>query len=160
MSRSLTFDFALLICLVAALLLQVYPLPESVNVWRTNFVLLLCCYLAFEHDAISALLFACLAGLITDLLLGSVLGRNGLALAISLAVLHTISPRIKHGSLWHETVIVATLTMICELTLQSMNLFTRTSIKAEWVLYPALSALLIWPVAHALLSKVLPARAA
>lgn len=152
------FNIMVGVCLILALLLQVYPLGETMNAWRPHFVLLLSLYLAFQYNLISAIWFAFFAGLLTDLVSGSVLGKHALALTLSMLLMVIISPRIKHGKLWHETIVAALAMLVCEMVLQSVNLFYRETVKVEWTIFPALATLLVWPIVDGFLLKVLPVK--
>ena len=150
------FNTGVLFSLLLVLLLQVFPLPHDWLVIRPQLVLLLCCYLIL-HDTISFNLeFACLTGLLLDLISGSELGRHALALLVPVALLMLIKPRIKYAGLHHEMVIVAILTLMAEIILQGINLIFRDTVASSWVILPAIGALIVWPVLRIIFRLLIP----
>ncbi|MDG2155052.1 MAG: rod shape-determining protein MreD [Gammaproteobacteria bacterium] len=68
--------------LLVALMLEVLPLPEMLNIWRPPFLTLVLIYWCMMWPSKIGIITAFFSGLALDILCGSLLGENALALSL------------------------------------------------------------------------------
>lgn len=154
MESTISRDLTLLICLIIFILFQVFPLPSALRVWRPEFVLLLAVYITFRHLTTFAVELACFAGLLLDIVYGGILGKHAIAFGLSIYLLFGLRTRLQHSSMYHEMVLVFLLTVLSQILLYSVNTLAQKSVSGLWIICPALTTALTWPVVSQILDKL------
>lgn len=149
---------ALVLSIVLASLLQVYPLTGALAYWRPDFLFLVMFYWLRHHPFHLGLGFAWLVGLIGDIAYGDVLGRSALAFCLTAYLLHLLQQRILHYRAFHEIWLLVPLVMISQTIVLTINVILGRGVVWNTILLTALSSALVWPLLKIVLAKLFPAR--
>lgn len=155
MQSAASQDFTLLGCLLVFILLQVFPLGGSFQIWRPDFVLLLTIYITQRRLTAFVVEFACVAGLLLDIVYGGVLGKHAIAFGLAIYLLRGLRIRLQHTSIYHEIVITFLLTVLSQVLLYSVNTLAQQSVAGSWILYPAFTTALFWPLVCQVLDRLI-----
>jgi rod shape-determining protein MreD len=143
-----------LFTLLLALMLTIMPMPISVDAFRPDWVLIVISYWSIALPNKVNVITAWILGLIIDVLLGSVLGVHGAAMAICIYISAVNYQKIRNFSLWQQALIVAVLAALYNLlTFWLEHFLTQVPFLISY-LYPVLTTLIVWPWAFLLLRKV------
>jgi rod shape-determining protein MreD len=104
MNRNRMSPVTLWLTLLVAMVLTVVPLPDLLEAWRPPFVTMAIIYWAMMWPRICGTLTAFIAGLILDLLCGSMLGEHALALTVVAYLTVRFHLQIRIFPLWQLTV--------------------------------------------------------
>jgi len=137
--------WAILLSLLVALMLNIWPLPELAQLLRPDWVALVLIYwiLAMPHRVNVGT--AWLAGLVLDALTGSVLGQHALGLSVLALLVAGIHLRVRVFPLWQQAVTVMALLLIYEVILLMVDGATGQLHHLEWRWGPVLIGTLFWP---------------
>jgi len=137
----------------AALVLQIMPMPEILDDWRPNWLLMTTIYwcLALPHRFNVG--SAWLSGLFIDALWGTSLGINALALALVCAIVIKNFQRIRSYSVWHQAFIVSFVSILYQFISYVVQHFISDVSLSDSYYLPVLSSLLFWPWVFFLLRK-------
>lgn len=97
------------VSIVAALLLGLLPLPESLQPFRPYWLGLVVAYWIIEGDGGVGLGFAFAVGLIADLAFGSLMGEHALRLTIMVFILQRFRTRLRFFPMPQQALIVGAL---------------------------------------------------
>ncbi len=114
MSRNRPSPVMLWATLLGAVALAVVPLPAAAESFRPPFVAMVIIYWTMMWPRICGLLTAFIAGLILDILYGSLLGQHALALVVVSFLTVRFHLQIRNFPLWQLTV-TATLLMAIDI---------------------------------------------
>lgn len=145
---------SLYLTLLAALMLELMPLPSAINGWRPNWLLLVLAYwvLALPHRINIG--HGWLLGLLLDVLLGSPLGLHALALALAAYLLASNFQRLRTMGLLQQSLLIGCLcTLVALLQLAGEWLLNGERFTFDY-LQPALTATLLWPWLFVLLRRL------
>jgi len=143
-----------LLSLILALLLTVLPVPEPLDSFRPDWVLLVLGYWCMALPNRVSIGYAWITGLAVDLLLGAPLGIHSLALSIIIYIIVMNYRLIRNISLWQQALIVGFLTMLNKLIIfWAERLLFDISITPMY-LWSILTTMLIWPWIFLILRKI------
>jgi len=145
---------AIVLSLLIALMLMIWPLPDFAQAFRPDWVALVLIYwiMALPHRVNVGL--AWLSGLMVDVLTGSVLGQHALGLAVLALMVSAVHLRVRVFPLWQQTMTVMALLAIYEVILIMVDGATGQLYQLEWRWAPVLTGMLFWPWALFLLRFV------
>lgn len=103
MSRNRTSPLMLWVTLLGALALAVFPLPAAVEPFRPPFLTMAIIYWTMMWPRLCGLLTAFIAGLLLDVLYGSLLGQHALALVVVSFLTLRFHLQIRNFPLWQLT---------------------------------------------------------
>jgi rod shape-determining protein MreD len=103
MSRTRMSPVTLWLTLIGAMVLTVVPLPELAEPWRPPFVTMAIIYWAMMWPRLCGTLTAFIAGLMLDLLYGSMLGEHAFALTVVAYLTVRFHLQIRIFPLWQLT---------------------------------------------------------
>jgi rod shape-determining protein MreD len=131
----------------ASLLLQLIPLPESLNPFKPWFLGLVVAYFTLESPARLSLGLAFLLGLCADVLNGVLFGEHALRLTILVYVLLRFRYRLRFFPLWQQTAAITALL----LNDRVLTVWARMTLgNYGWpplnFWFSPLSTLLLWPM--------------
>lgn len=135
----------IVISLVIALMLSVFPLPLSWAWFRPAFVALVVIYWAIvfpQHFGVGA---AWIVGLIQDVVEYGVLGQHALALMAVVYVCQLSYQRIRNYALWQQSAWVFVLVGIHQLFWNWVVSLGGSAASPGYFLIPALVSALVWP---------------
>lgn len=139
--------------ILLALMLSILPLPEVIAPFRPDWLLLTLVYwtIALPHRANVGTAF--IAGLLLDVLLGSVLGGNALALVIPVYLAATQFQRIRNYSVWQQAFVIGALAMFNKLLIFWAAYMNRDIQLDYHYFWSIVSSMVFWPWVFLLLRK-------
>ena len=147
-------NYVIGLSILAALLLQVMPMPPVVDPYRPDWLFLVIAYwsLALPHRVSIGVAF--INGLILDILLGTTLGVQALALTAVTYVLAVNYQTLRNYSVWQQAMIIGLIATLYHLIIfWLLRLLTDIDFIFTY-LWPALTSTIIWPWVFSLLRKL------
>lgn len=140
--------------ILLALIMYTTPMPLNVDKFRPVWILLVIVYwtLALPHRINVGSAF--FIGLLVDILQGTVLGTNSLALSIITYIVGANYQRFRNYSVWQQATIVALLTALYQLIVFWVQHILNDVVFLPQYLWPMATTALIWPWAFLLMRKV------
>lgn len=142
----------ILLTIVLACILGVVPLPDWLIVWRPEWIILVLVYwvIALPHRV--GLLTAWTVGFFIDVLEGSLLGLNALALTLIAYVALSLYQRLRMFTPLQQSIIILMLTGVHQLMVFWVQTATSQNIPPNLLfVVSALSSALLWPVVFVVL---------
>ncbi|SHI05689.1 rod shape-determining protein MreD [Ferrimonas marina] len=141
--------------LLIATLLQVMPLPQLLQGWRPDWVLLVMVYWVLTMPHRFNILSACVVGVLLDILVGSTLGVRGLAFSIVAYLVALQYQKLRHFALIQQMLIVGSLSVLLHLVVFWAEYLSNPGVSIDWAyLQPALISPLLWPWVFWLLGRI------
>ena len=135
----------ILISFIIAIILSALPLPESLQSWRPEWVLLVLFYwLVALPDRIGIGVAWCL-GIVLDVLEGSLLGLNALALTVVAYFSLLFYQRLRMFSWLQQALSVFALVALNQLLCHWIKGILGSSVQTLMFLVPAFVSALLWP---------------
>jgi len=131
--------------LAAAFLLSVIPLPPVMEHGRPEWVALVLIYWVMDLPHRVGMVVAWAAGLLLDVMYGSVFGQHALSLSVMAFVTHVLHLRLRVYPVLQQSLIVVLLVgvhLLISLAVQTTLTGHRVSM-AYWL--PMLTSAMIWP---------------
>ncbi|WP_017444571.1 rod shape-determining protein MreD [Gayadomonas joobiniege] len=145
--------FLIIITLLVALILEMLPLPEQIDTYRPDWLLLVLFYWTIALPNRCGIVTAWLCGFLLDILLGSTLGINALVYSMIAFIALANYLKIRNLSLWQQAFIVALVSAFYHLTDYWVQHFLTTAYFIPQELWSILINLLMWPVIFVVLRK-------
>ena len=142
------------VSLMFSYVLFFYPLRGDITYWRPMFVFITVMFWLLVEPHVLGVGFAWLAGLAMDLLSGSPLGLNALAMALCAYLLQLVRQRIHNFQIPHQILVIAVLGVFYQLVVIVAGLVGGRDADSWMMLYPVLSSSLLWPVVALVLWKI------
>ena len=139
--------------IIACLLLIIIPMPESLNEYKPNWMLLLLIFLAINLPKEFNLGTAFFAGLLVDVAKGSLLGQHALASLIIVFLTTKYHLQIRNVPQIQLLTTVVFLLVIFQFTLFWINGVSGISASFRDYWGPIVSSAIIWPIFSRILSK-------
>lgn len=147
-------NYAIALSIIAALVLQIMPMPVLADQLRPDWVLLVLSYWALALPNRVNVGVAFINGLILDILLGTSLGVHSFAMCISIFVLAANYQRLRNYSVWQQAVVIGILAALYHLIVFWLQHLLTDIYFLFTYLWPVLTSMLIWPWLFLLLRKV------
>lgn len=142
------FSFAL------ALLLSVVPVPSFMDTARPLWLAMFVTYwmLALPHRV--GMVTAWLLGLAADVLYGSLLGQNALALTLVAFLVLTLQQRLRVAPLWSQSLMLLIVFGLAQLVQLWLNVLVGNRPSTLLFLLPVPISALCWPWVSVILRRV------
>jgi rod shape-determining protein MreD len=139
---------------MCALVLQIMPMPASVDLYRPEWVLLVLSYwtLALPHRVNIGVAF--INGLVLDILLGSSLGVHSFAMCVSIYVLAANYQRLRNYSVWQQAIVIGVTSAFYNLIVFWLQHLLTDVYFLFTYMWPVVSSMVIWPWLFWLLRKL------
>ena len=139
---------------LVALALAVLPLPQALEAFRPDFLVLVVLYWSIESPRAGGLTLAFMAGLALDVIQGVVLGQHALALTLMAAWATNLRLRIRVFSVLSQCLTIFALLTAYQFVLFWVDGATGNPVTTfgRW-LAPVIGAIL-WPVIMGILSRL------
>ncbi|MFA3791474.1 rod shape-determining protein MreD [Aliiglaciecola sp. SL4] len=147
-------NYAIFLSIIIALILQIVPMPITVEQFRPDWVLLVLSYWALALPNRVNVGMAFIVGLVLDILMGTSLGVHSFAMSINIFVLVSNYQRLRNYSLWQQAFIIGTLSALYHLVVFWLQHLQTDVIFLFTYLWPVLTSMLVWPWIFGLLRKV------
>ena len=139
---------------IIALIIGAISLPTVLEIVSPFWMLIFFIYWVIYTDTKALYLFALILGLLTDILQGSILGQNALALLISSAFIFSVKKSFYVSNLTTQQVYIFVASIIYLIAL----ILTHIAIQGfdfSWlILLSPLTGSIIWPVVRLFLAKL------
>lgn len=146
--------YIIVLSLLCALVLQIMPMPASVDLYRPEWVLLVLSYwtLALPHRVNVGIAF--INGLVLDILLGSSLGVHSFAMCVSIYVLAANYQRLRNYSVWQQAIVIGVTSAFYNLIVFWLQHLLTDVYFLITYMWPVVSSMVIWPWLFWLLRKL------
>lgn len=147
-------SYIIALSLIAALVLQIVPMPLNVDQFRPDWVMLVLSYWTLALPNRVNIGVAFLIGLVLDILLGTSLGVHSFALCGTVFILAANYQRLRNYSLWQQSAVIGILAALYHLLVFWLQ-HLQTDVNFLFTyLWPVLTSMLMWPWIFALLRKI------
>ena len=138
-------DFAKIVASFAvAMILSVVSLPESIAVFRPDFVVLMLIFWCLYKPQSVGIFTAFVVGLLADTILFGVLGQNAIAkVTVAYIVLRLMSTAVS-ATLWKQTLVILVLLYLNAWIISIVNKFTQGYAGSISLWLAPLTGALIW----------------
>lgn len=143
-----------LLTLLAALSLEVTPLPADLAPWRPPWLALTAIYWALAYPRRYGLALAWLAGLVLDVLKGGVLGQHALAMTVATWIALRFHLRLRVFPVWQQTAAVVALIATHQFLVFWVDGVTVGADLGWDRATPTLAAFIAWPILVAVLDRL------
>lgn len=135
-----------------SLLLSILVLPDIVEPWgsriRPPWVALTVIYWSLALPQRSGLFTAWLAGLLLDVVSGSLMGAHAFALAAIIYLVQRMHLQLRIYPVWQQSLAIAILLLLFELPLFWVDGATGTRALSPWRWAILFSGAIFWPAVH------------
>jgi rod shape-determining protein MreD len=137
-----------------ALLLSVVPVPDFMDTARPLWLAMVVTYwmLALPHRV--GMTSAWLLGLAADVLYGSLLGQNALALSLIAFLVLTLQQRLRVAPLWNQSLVLLIVFGLAQLVQLWLNVLVGNRPSTLLFLLPVPISALCWPWVSVLLRRI------
>ncbi len=144
----------LLVTYVIALTLMVMPMPATFDVFRPDWVTLVMLYwiIALPHRV--SMGTALILGVLSDVLLGSIVGVHALGMVVVAYLAARNFQRIRNFALIQQAVIIAVLILLKRFIVFEANVFLHDAEFTFSYFWPVLTSAIFWLWVFPLLRKV------
>jgi rod shape-determining protein MreD len=139
------------VSMVVALMLTIAPMPEALEPFRPNWVVLTLIYWAISYPHSYSVGTAWLAGLVLDVAQGTLLGQNALALSVVSYVTLKFYLQLRQFPLLQLMATVFAILALYQFILFWVNGVAGINAPADVYWGPVVSGTLLWPVVSAAL---------
>lgn len=143
-----------LLSLLAALSLEVTPMPADLASWRPPWLALTAIYWALAYPRRYGLALAWFAGLVLDVLKGGVLGQHALAMTIATWLTLRFQLRLRVFPIWQQTTAVGALIAMHQFLVFWVDGVTVGAELSWQRATPTFAALIAWPLVVVILDRV------
>ncbi|MFQ6371846.1 rod shape-determining protein MreD [Shewanella sp. YIC-542] len=140
--------------MLLGLLFQLMPVPELVEAFRPDWLLLVVIYWSMALPHRYNILTAWLLGTVLDVLLGSYLGIRSLTFSLVIYIVVLNYQKLRNFSVWQQALIIAFLLALYHLVLYWMQFIIFHSEFHLEQLLPVVSGMVIWPWIYWLLRRL------
>ncbi len=139
--------------LFAAFALTIFPLPESLQALRPDWVALTVIFWIVSLPSWFGIGVAWLCGLVLDTLTGALLGQHAAALALIAYIAFKFHRRVRVFPIWQETFAVFVFLTLYHLVLMWIDGTAGRNLSMQYLL-PVVSGVCVWPLWSGLLNAV------
>ena len=154
MSAKLSLFVLVVVSVLLALLLDVYPLPLEYRLLRPQFTLLIVIYWIFILPQSASLLAVLILGILQDMIMGTPLGQHPLMLLPVTWLCLRSYRRVRHFSRWQEMLWVWILVSVALLVGYWVQGLAGVNFSGFDLLLPGLTSAMIWPLLALLLDAL------
>ena len=139
---------------IIALIIGAISLPTILEIVSPFWMLIFFIYWVIYTDTKAIYLFALILGLLTDILQGSILGQNALALLISSAFIFNVKKSFYVSNLTTQQVYVFIASFIYLIALILTHIVIQAFNFSWLIILSPFTASIIWPVVRLFLAKL------
>lgn len=141
------------VSIVIGIVLQIIPMPPPMDLYRPDWLLLILLYWAMALPNRVNVGVAGIAGLILDILYGTVLGVHSFALAAPVYLISANYQRLRNYSMVQQAFMIFMLSLLYHLIVYWLQ-YLITGIEFSWIfMWPSLASIFLWPWLFWLLRK-------
>ena len=140
--------------LLAALSLEVTPLPVDLAPWRPPWLALIALYWVLAYPRRYGLALAWLAGLVLDVLKGGVLGQHALAMTVATWLVLRFHLRIRVFPGWQQTAAIGAVIAAHQFLVFWVDGVAGNAVLSWERLTPTAAAFIAWPLLVVILDRL------
>lgn len=135
----------IVVSFVVSLMLTALPMPEWASIWRPAWVCLVLIYWCMALPARVGILVAACAGILLDVISGTLLGQHALALSLVAFIALEFHQRVRVLPLWQQGITIFGLVSVQQVLLLWINGIqgNPVMISAYWA--SPLISMVLWP---------------
>ncbi len=138
-------SLSVILSFLVALLFSSLPLPDVAIIYRPEWLMLVLIYWCMAIPSRVGIFSGWILGLLLDVMYGSLLGQNAMALAIIAYLVNIFHLQVRAFPLWQQSVMVFLLAIIY-LALTAWVRGITGEFPITWTYWvPALTSAIIWP---------------
>ncbi len=134
---------------MVAMVLAIVPIPDSapleIAYLRPEWIVLVLLYWVMAIPSRVGIMIACLVGLFTDVLIGSLLGQHAIGYIAVAYIAASLYQRLRMFSIWQQSLVVFAavgLNQLINVWIESIAGLTEWNI---WYLLASVTSALLWP---------------
>jgi rod shape-determining protein MreD len=131
--------------LAAGLLFLVLPLPAPIDALRPHLLALALAYWALEAPGRGAMALAWTAGLLADVVAGTLLGEQALRMAVLVYLVQRFRAQLRFFPLWQQSAAVGLLLLNDLVLMASIRLIAGAGLPGWGLWFAPLVGLAAWP---------------
>ena len=139
---------------IIALIICAISLPSILEIVSPFWMLIFFIYWIIYTDTKSVYLFALILGLLTDILQGSILGQNALALLISSAFIVNVKKSFYVSNLTTQQVYIFIASLIYLIALISIHIAIQGFDFSWFIILSPFTGAIIWPLVRLFMAKL------
>jgi rod shape-determining protein MreD len=139
---------------IIALIVGAISLPSILEIVSPFWMLIFFIYWIIYTDSKALYLLALILGLLTDILQGSILGQNALALLISSAFIFNVKKSFYVSNLTTQQVYIFIASLIYLIALMSIHIAIQGFDFSWFIILSPFTGSIIWPLVRLLLAKL------
>ena len=139
---------------IIALIVGAISLPSILEIVSPFWMLIFFIYWIIYTDTKALYLLALILGLLTDILQGSILGQNALALLISSAFIFNVKKSFYVSNLTTQQVYIFIASLIYLIVLISIHIAIQGFDFSWFIILSPFTSSIIWPLVRLLLAKL------
>ncbi len=141
-----------------AMVLSVVPVPESLLLYRPDFVTLVLIYCCWYHTETIGVLAAFVVGLLVDVLTFGVMGQHALAKVIVAYCCLRLSPKFSSVPLLGQALFVLALLLIHSIIISLVRLYSNDGIDSLLLWISPLTGAALWLIVAFVVQAIKPVR--
>lgn len=133
------------VSLFFAMMLQIMPLPDVVDQWRPDWLLMAIMYWAMALPYRYSIITAWVLGVILDIFLGAHLGIRAMAFSLVTYIVVLHFQRLRHFPRWQQSLLIGCFIALYHLVVYWLQFVVVGGTEFDWhLMQPVLSSLFIW----------------
>ncbi|MFW5427196.1 MAG: rod shape-determining protein MreD [Methylophagaceae bacterium] len=138
------------ITIIIAMILVIVPIPDSLRLFRPEWVLMALLYWAMALPERVGIGFAWTVGLLMDMMLGGTLGILAFSYALVTYLILNFHLQLRQYPLWQQALIIMSLVLLVNI----IKVIFSPAVANWYVWAPAVVSTLVWPIVYAVLRKI------
>ena len=130
---------------IVALMLMALPMPDWAGIWRPAWVALVLIYWCMALPSRIGIMVAFTLGIFLDVLTGTLLGQNALALSVVAFITLQFYQRVRVLPLWQQGITVFGLAFVHQVLLLWINGIQGMPVSFSAYLASPLISMVLWP---------------
>ncbi|AEP28504.1 rod shape-determining protein MreD [Brumicola nitratireducens] len=131
--------------IVVAFILQIMPMPASIDVYRPDWLLLILCYWTMALPNRVGVGATAVCGIVLDVLYGTSLGVHSFAMAIPVYLVAANYQRFRNYSVVQQAIMIFILSMLYHMVVYWLQYWlTGVQFRFEF-LWPVITSVFLWP---------------
>lgn len=131
--------------IVVAFILQIMPMPASIDVYRPDWLLLILCYWTMALPNRVGVGATAVCGIVLDVLYGTSLGVHSFAMAIPVYLVAANYQRFRNYSVVQQAIMIFILSMLYHMIVYWLQYWlTGVQFRFEF-LWPVMTSVFLWP---------------
>ncbi len=131
--------------IIAAFILQIMPMPVSIDVYRPDWLLLTLCYWTMALPNRVGVGATAVCGIVLDVLYGTSLGVHSFAMAIPVYLVAANYQRFRNYSVVQQAIMIFILSMLYHMVVYWLQYWlTGVQFRFEF-LWPVVTSVFLWP---------------